>query len=106
MLYTYSIFVYFMSMSKLNQWSSIICRFSDYQIFCLFCIYVQEFILIPAFFLLFMTFANLVEGLFYSSLLCNISVLCICLVLFDVHILTDNDCHDDAPMEVLAMTTW
>ena len=57
-------------------------------------------------FLLFLTFANLVEGLFYRNLLCNISCLGIYLVLFDVHMLTDSNCHGDTPMEVSAMTAW
>ena len=39
----------------------------------------------------------LVEGLIYRNLLCYISCLGICLVLSDVHILTDSKLLDDAP---------
>ena len=50
--------------------------------FAYFLFFVQELMRLLFLLLFFSIFAKLVEGLFYSNLLCNISCLGICLVLF------------------------
>ena len=97
MFYTYSIlFNVCQGQSEINVYVfgrvKLSVDFLSYTSFAYFVIFVQELMLITDFCLaVFSTFANLVECLFYRNLLCNISCLGICLVLFDVHILTDSN---------------
>ena len=87
MLYTYPSFVSFMSRWDMflggQDYLSILCQANLLPILNFSC---KSWWLPLLFLLLFLsTFANLVEGLFYRNLLCNISCLGICLVLLYLH---------------------
>ena len=102
MFYTYPSFVSFMSRWDMflggQDYLSILCQANLLPILNFSC---KSWWLLLLFLLLFLsTFANLVEGLFYRNLLCNISCLGICLVLLYLHFLTDRNWHDNAPMDV------
>ena len=92
MFYTYSIlFIVCQGQSEINVYVFSRMKLSVDFVFYTSFAYFVIFVLITAFCLaVFFTFANLVEGLFYRNLLCNISCLGICLVLFNVPILTDS----------------